>query len=138
MSARIKPDFRGIEAVVLDTSALMAFFLDEPGAVDLERIKNKVRIPFMALCELHYMVSRKRGKAVADQCFGLVKSWEVEISHSSEEGILAASRLKDRYGLGIGDAFIAATSLCLRLPLLTYDSDFLPLAKEIQLLGVGI
>jgi predicted nucleic acid-binding protein len=38
---------------------------------------------------------------------------------------------------GLGDAFIAATSLCLRIPLLTYDTDYLPLAKEIQLLGIN-
>jgi predicted nucleic acid-binding protein len=114
----------------------MAYFLDEPGVVDLEEIRQRIRIPFMALCEFHFMVTKKRGKAAADQCFGLVKSWEADIIHSSEEGVLAASRLKDRYRLGIGDAFIAATSLCLRLPLLTYDQDYLPLAKEIHLLGI--
>ncbi len=136
MRTSAKLDWGRIPAVVLDTSVLLAYLLDEPGTVDLEAIKSKARVPFMALCEMHYTVTRKNGRAAADHCFGLMKAWDVPILHSSEELILAASRLKDRYGLGIGDAFIAAASLCEEIPLLTYDSDFQPLAKEIPLLGL--
>jgi len=102
----------------------------------LEHLKHKLQLPFVSICELLYIVTRKKNRAYADQCFGLIKSWGAPILHSTEESILAASRLKSQYGLGLGDAFIAATSLCFRLPLLTYDTDYLPLAKEIQLFGV--
>ena len=134
---RTRVDWGEVPAVILDTSVLLAHFLDEPGSIDLEIIRRKARIPFMTACELHYVVSRKRGQALADQCFGLIKSWDVPILHSSEEWILAASRLKDRYGLGLGDSFIAAASLCENIPLLTYDSGFSPLTKEIRILGIG-
>ncbi len=133
---RVRIDWKAVPAVITDTSVLMAYFLNEPGVEDLSTVKRKLRIPFMALCELHYVVSRKQGRGLADQCYGLVKSWDVPVLHSTEEAILAASRLKDRYDIGLGDAFIAAYSLCERLPLLTYDSNFIPLRKEISLLGV--
>jgi predicted nucleic acid-binding protein len=137
VSAKSHPDWSRVPHVIVDTSVLTAFFLDEPGVAPLEHLKHKIQLPFASVCELLYIVARKKDRSYSDRCFGLIKSWEVPILHSTEESILAASRLKSQYRLGLGDAFIAATSLCLRLPLLTYDTDYLPLAKEIQLLGIG-
>ncbi len=137
MNARARLDLGGIPKIVLDTSVLFAYFGDEPGALDIEKAKGKALLPFMAICELHYVATRKQSRAFADRCFGLIKSWDVPILHSTEELILAASRLKDKYGLGIADSFIAGASVCERVPLLTYDSDFLPLVKELVILGVA-
>ncbi len=136
MRAKQNINWKSVPYVVVDTSALLAYFFDEPGVVDLETIRKKIAIPFMALCEFHYVITKYKGKVTADQCFGLVKSWEVSVLHSNEENILAASRIKDQYGLGIGDSFIAGVSLCERIPLLTYDTDFLPLSNEIKILGL--
>lgn len=136
MSTRRRHDWSRYSRVVIDTSVLAAYFLGEPGVEDLEHVRHKLQLPFAAVCEMLYLVTRKKGRAHADQCFGLMKSWHVPILHSTEESTLAASRLKSQYALGLGDAFIAAISLCERVPLLTYDSDFLPLSEEIDLLGI--
>jgi PIN domain nuclease of toxin-antitoxin system len=133
---RASADWDKIPAFGLDTSALLAYLLDEPGSVDLEPLKKKARLSFAALCEMHCVISRKKDEAAADRCYGLVKSLGFPVLHSTDEIIVAASRLKTRYGLGLGDAFVAATSLCERMPLLTYDADFLPLAREIRILGL--
>ena len=136
MSARARPDLHDVSKVVVDTSVLFVYFGDEPSALDIEKARAKLLLPFMTFCELHYLAARKQNRAFADRCFGLIKSWNIPILHSTEEMILSASRLKDHYRLGIADAFIAAASVCERLPLLTYDSDFLPLRQEIKLLGI--
>lgn len=136
MAAKSNPDWSRVPHLVVDTSVLAAFFLGEPRVAPLEHLKPKLQLPFVSVCELLYIVTRKKNRSYADRCFGFIKSWQVPILHSTEESILAASRLKSQYGLGSGDAFIAATSLCLRIPLLTYDTDYLPLAQEIQLIGI--
>ena len=136
MNRRKSVDLRRVPAVMLDSSVLLSYFIGEPNAVDLSLVKSKCLIPFMALYELHSVLARKGDRALADRYFGIVRAWDVPVIHSTEEMILAASRLRQHYHLGTGDAFIAAASLCLRIPLLTYDSDFQPLSREIMILGL--
>jgi predicted nucleic acid-binding protein len=120
----------------VDSSALLAYFIGEPNAVDLERNKAKCRLPIMALFEVHSVLMRRQDRALADRYFGIVGSWGVPVLHTTDEIVLAASRLRSQYRLGTGDAFIAAASACERLPLLTNDSNVLSLSAEIRIIGL--
>lgn len=122
---------------VLDTSAVVAFLADEPGAQDVGKYRLVSGIPFIALTELYYLVSSRKGKEEADHIYGLVKSWALPILMPDEKIILAAGRLKFQYRLGIADSYIAAFAWASKKHLLSKDKDFSVLQDEIKIHWVG-
>ncbi|MCM8813097.1 MAG: PIN domain-containing protein [Candidatus Omnitrophica bacterium] len=117
---------------ILDTSAIIAYLADEPGADIVAGVKDKSAIPFIALSELYYIIFRKRGKPEADKIFGLVKSWAASILYPQESIIITAGRFKSSYALGIADSYIAAFAREERSILLTKDPDYKVLQEEIM------
>jgi len=122
------------EAFVLDTSALIAYLADEKEAQDVMKILPQGKIPFICLSELYYLVWNKRGKAEADNIYGLVKSWGLPVLFPDERIILNAGRIKAVYKLGISDSYIAAFALDAGSTLVTKDTDYKILKNELKLL----
>lgn len=121
------------EQFLLDTSVLLAYLIGESNAPTAEEIRTRSLIPFIVLTELYYTLCTKRRETEADQIHALVRSWECPLLFPSEKVILQAGRFKAKYRLGIADSYIAAFAFSENLTLLTKDSDFKILHKEISL-----
>ena len=123
----------GSKQFLLDTSALIAYLEDEKGASAVVEAKDHSAIPFIAISELYYIFWTRRGETEAEKAYAVVKSWGLPLLLPSETVLLQAGRLKVVYRLGIADSYIAAFALEERLILLTKDTDFKSLHKEISL-----
>lgn len=106
-----------VERFVLDTSALIAFVQNEPGADTVGKILRRaqektcnVLISFITLAELYYIIWQEEGESAAKELIVLVKSLPVSVVESQERITLLAGRIKANYRLSLADAFVAATS----------------------------
>lgn len=125
---------------VLDTSAILAYIQDEPGAVRVHSLlieaqagKCQISISFATISEAYYIICQKRGLAPARELAALIKELPVEIVQSNERITLAAGRLKASYRLSFADAFIAATAMEKEAMLVHKDPEFEQIAASVNL-----
>jgi predicted nucleic acid-binding protein len=114
-------------AYVLDTSAIVAYLLDEPEADRIEallRVPERLIIPFMALMEARYRLLRDRPRDLVDEALRLVDAWPVYVVESSPAWGVAAADVKARDGLSLADAWIASLALLHDAELLHKDPEF--------------
>ncbi len=127
------------DKIVLDTSALLAFMQEEPGAAEVEAIlhqhanKGTIFISFMSMMEVAYVLEQEQGESVARRGILQIKQLPVQIVESDEPLGLAAARIKARHKLSVADAWIAATAERLNAILVHKDPEFDSLAKLIRL-----
>ena len=129
-----------IASYVLDSSAILAYVQDEPGAVRVHSLliaaregRCRISISFASVSEVYYIVCQRQGVAPARELVVLLKELSVEIVQSSERIMLAAGRLKASYRLSFADAFIAATAMEKEAVLIHKDPEFEPLAASVAL-----
>ncbi len=125
----------------LDTSALVAYFGDEPGAGWVE---NALRLAaqggmaiyasFMTYMEVLYRLWRELGERSGKATYLRLKALGVRRLDVSENLLAAAARIKATHDLSVADAWIAATALITRSTLVHKDPEFRPLAREMSLL----
>ncbi|MHB8870250.1 MAG: PIN domain-containing protein [Thermoleophilia bacterium] len=121
---------------LLDTSALLSFIEDEPGAdcVELALKRPSTLIPWPVLLEAHYITLREKGEAEAYRRTALVKRLDVKILWDMDEStLLAAARLKAAHRLSLADAIIAAFALLTDAVLLHKDPEFDALAELVPM-----
>jgi predicted nucleic acid-binding protein len=125
---------------VLDTSAILAYVQDEPGAARVHSLLVEARagrchigISFATISEVYYIVCQKQDVAFARELVVLIKELPVEIVQSNERIALAAGRFKASYRLSFADAFIAATAMEKNAVLVHKDPEFEPLAASVAL-----
>lgn len=127
---------------VLDTSALMALVLDEPGAMEVLRILGSrlggevheraddelepppVFLPFVALMELEYQIARRSGIYEAERRSAVIRHWPVELVESGPTWRLQAARIKAKHRLSLADAWIAALAVLRSARLVHRDPEF--------------
>lgn len=129
-----------LSVCVLDTSAILAYIQNEPGAERVAFIlaeatadQCRVFISFATLSEVYYIVAQKLGIVPARATVALLKEWPIEVVHSSERVALAAGRLKAAHRLSFADAFVAATAIEKDATLVHKDPEFEPLATIVLL-----
>jgi predicted nucleic acid-binding protein len=106
-------------AYVLDTSAVLAVLLAEPGREPLVKLLEEesagaargILMPFMTLMEMQYRLMRSVPAGDALTAVRLVEAWPVEIVESSPLWRQRAAEVKSRGGLSLGDAWIASLAL---------------------------
>ena len=114
-------------AYVLDTSAIVAYLLDEPEADRIEallRVPERLIIPFIALMEVRYRLLRDRPRDLVDEALRLVDAWPAPVVESFPEWGAAAADVKARGGLSLADAWIASLALLHDAELLHKDPEF--------------
>ena len=124
---------------VLDTSAILSYFLredDSEKVVNLlnKSINNKVKIfvPFPVIMELYYIVFRTSGRNAAEERFAALKMLPVVIDlEVSEQYLLIAGSLKAEYPISFADSLIAAYAIKQNAILIHKDPEYLLLDKEI-------
>lgn len=120
--------------LVLDAQPLVALLAGEPSADRIARTmsdragRGDLLICAVNWCELLYVTRARRGAADAARAAALIQSIPVLVVDADAEIAGVAAALKADFGLGIGDSFAAALAVALGAPLLTGDTDFLPLA----------
>ena len=117
---------------ILDTSALLCYLRDEPGADKIYSfLKKGSALHRVNLGELYYCLLRKEGSEIASQIYGKVLQYPVTfIDDLSDAFLLTTGKLKVSYKLGYADAVVAATAILQKATLVTKDNDFRPLVKD--------
>ena len=125
----------------LDTSAIIAYFVDEPGAMEVERLlaeaaarRLEIYASFMTYMEVLYRLTQLLGAAQGKAAYLRLKGLPVRRVDVSESLLLAAARIKVGYPLSVADAWIAATAISTGSRLVHKDPEFRPLATEVEML----
>ncbi len=117
---------------VIDTEAILAFYLDEPGADRMEELLRKSLegslecfLNIINLSEFYYILAR-RSRKVADEKEKNLRSYGVKIVPVDDDSIWKeAARIKASHSLSLGDAFAAATAKVLKADLVAgFDKEF--------------
>lgn len=124
----------------LDTSAVIAYFADEPGGTDVERLLILARTrrvelfaSFMTFMEILYRLWQRHGEREGKIAYLRLKALPVTRLDESEGLMLRAARIKATHDLSVADAWIAATALATASGLVHKDPEFRPLAGTVRL-----
>ncbi len=122
---------------VLDSYALLAFFRDETGADDVEKLlneaaedKHELYITVINAGEVYYMSSRKDSAVKATQVWEAMKKFPLHFITADMDLTLAAAKIKANYKLSYADAFAAALTIQKKATLITGDDEFQNLVGE--------
>lgn len=127
-------------ATVLDSFALIAFFRSEAGheavAALLERAGERdtpVHMTEVNYAEVKYMIIRKEGVEHWDEIVRDLPTLPIEFHPVTRELADLAADFKARGRLSLADAFAAALAKQKKAELVTGDSEFKQLGKEIKI-----
>ncbi|QQR79571.1 MAG: PIN domain-containing protein [Deltaproteobacteria bacterium] len=130
-----------MDAFVLDTSAIVTFHENEPGADQIAQIlkkakarQAKVYIPFMSFMEFYYGVYRLEGKGPAIKAYMELKLLSCEQVLLSESLLLLAGEVKATHRMSLGDSWVAATAIQQKACLIHKDPEFEPLSSKVSLM----
>ena len=119
------------EDVLLDTSAILAFFCAEEGADAVEKLLRAasrgsltVYASFATVAELFSAAMKREGRERAEYYLSVVKAWPVTWVQSDESLCVLAGALKGSHRMSLADAFIAATALRHGAMLVHKDPEF--------------
>lgn len=118
MIARARPN-------VVDSSAWLAYFADEPTAADFApAIETTARLVVPAICllEVFKIVARERDEGAALQAVALMQQGEVVELDSALA--MSAARVGLAHGLPLADSIVYATARAVGGVVWTQDEDF--------------
>ncbi len=117
---------------VIDTEAILAFYLDESGAYRMEGLLRRSLdgslecfLNIVNLSEFYYLIARK-SKKDADEKEKNLRSYGVKIVPVDDDSLWKeAALIKVSHSLSLADAFAAATAKVLKADLVTgFDKEF--------------
>lgn len=123
-------------AVVVDAGPLVSLLLNEAGAPRVSaRIEELLPVSDLSIssvnwCEVLYTARAKANPFVEALAVRGFRAFPISVVDANERIATYAADVKARFGLGLGDSFAAGLALALDAPLLTGDTDFLPLAEH--------
>ncbi len=99
---------------IADASALIAYFKNEPGADIFAGLlgdeQNIFAIHSVNLCEVYYGYLRSDGPSIADEAWDRAEKILAMIERFDMQFMKRVGRWKVNCGLGLADAFAAATA----------------------------
>jgi predicted nucleic acid-binding protein len=129
-----------VKSVVLDASALLALLFDEPGAEKVENLFNQAAeadkpmlIAAVNWAEVLYRMQRKHGNRGLEGARQLGRTMPLEVAPLDKDLAESAAALKVAHNLGLADAFAAALARSRKAELVTADTEFKALEKEIKI-----
>ena len=129
-----------MKTTVLDASALLAMFFGQPGMEQMRTLFHNAAeadkplfITAVNWAEVLYQMERKQGKAGYEAARQFARTTHLEAVPVDRDLAEAAALLKNEHDLGLADAFAAALAKSKKAELVTADTDFKPLAKEIKI-----
>ena len=125
-------------AKVLDAYALLAFFLDEPGAdtvrgllIDALAGNVKLAMSVVNLGEVWYAIARAVSPAAADQYVQRIRGMAIDILDADWETTRQAALFKTPGNISFADCFAAALAIRLDAEVVTGDKEFAVLEGQI-------
>lgn len=125
---------------VLDASALLALFFDEPGAEKVELLVQQaveadkpLTMAAINWAEVLYRMQRKNGAQGLAGAQEFARTMPLDIAPLDRELAESAATLKLEHELGLADAFAAALAKSKKAELVTADLEFKRLEKEIKI-----
>ena len=129
-----------VAQVVLDSHALLKFLRDEAGAEAVSLLLEKagqrdqpVHMTEVNYAEVQYIVRRKDGDAAWKTIAGELKAAPIEFHPATRALADIAGDFKARFKISLADAFAAALAKEKKAELVTGDSEFKALGKEITI-----
>lgn len=128
-----------ISTYVLDTSALLTYFNDEPGKDELialfQDTNNRFVLSFLSLFEIYYTTFRSRSEEEANERLRITLGLGFDIDYQNNlDSIKSAGGIKAEFRMSVADAWIAALALRERATLIHKDPEFEVLKDHIDLL----
>ena len=127
-------------AKVLDSWALLAFFKDEPAGPAVEELIHKASIEKVRLLlsvvnwgEVYYGMWRAGGKAAADSAAEDLSRLPLELADVDFHQARQAAIYKATNKMSYADAFAAALAKSKNAELVTGDTEFKSVEKEIKI-----
>lgn len=128
-----------MKTIVLDASALLALFFGQPGMGQVRDLFYKAADADQAMLisavnwvEVLTKLERKRGKQGVETARQFERTMPLDVAPLDRELAEAAAHLKTAHDLGLADAFAAALVKSKKAELVTGDSEFQALEKEIK------
>ena len=125
---------------VLDSFALIAYFGDESGADRIESLLHKAASRHESLhmtevnyAEVQYIVIRRNGLAGWESVAASLVSLPIVFHSVTRELADIAARLKASHRISLADAFAAALAKHRKCALVTGDSEFKAVEREIKI-----
>ena len=116
---------------VLDTFAIVAFFRNEKGGDEIEKLllqaldaKEDLYMCSYNTGEVYYSIWRKNGKEIADECLKKLLQFDITIIEPDLQLTVEAAIIKATHKLSFADAHAAALALHLNAILITGDKEF--------------
>jgi predicted nucleic acid-binding protein len=129
-----------VKPTVLDASALLAMFFGEPGMEKMRDIFHKaseadrpVFISAVNWAEVLYKMERKHGNAGYETARQFERTTPLDAVPVDRDLAEAAALLKNEHSLGLADAFAAALAKHKKAELVTADTEFKAVEKEIKI-----
>lgn len=127
-------------AKVLDSFALIAYFRDEPGAEAMETLlvaagkkDSPLHMTDVNYAEVKYSIVKKDGAEAWAEAAKILQGLPIDF-HSTNRALAdIAADFKARFKISLADAFAAALAKEKKADLVTGDSEFKPLEKEIKI-----
>lgn len=131
------------DTYVLDSSALLAYLTNEPGADQvgdlLEQAKRRrcrLLVPFMVFMETCYRIWQLEGEEAAKRTFADLSHLPVQRVDVEERSLWLACEMKAVHRLSVGDAWVLAIALAHKAILVHKDPDFEPLSHLVNLVSL--
>ena len=135
-----EPAGGGKPRYLLDTSALLTFSGDEPGAdtVGILLAKGRRRevqlyMSFLSVMEAGYKAYQARGEDGLATLLASLQQLPITRMDVSDELIALAARMKGMYRMSLADAWVLATAKHLNATLVHKDPEFEQAGEEVQL-----
>ena len=129
-----------MKTAVLDATAMLALFFDEPAAGKMEDLfhaaseaDRPVYISAVNWAEVVYKMERRHGETGLEAARQFERTTPLEVVPVDRDLAESAALLKNAYKLGLADAFAAALAKSKKAELVTGDTEFKALEKEIKI-----
>jgi len=129
------------ENYVLDSTAFLALFEDEPGAETVQKLLERAKkgeivifTSFVSYTEVFYITLREKKEEDAKKRINLMNVLAMMRVESSQELSLIAGRLKSTFRLSFADTWIAATAIFYDAVLVHKDPEFEQLKGKLEML----
>jgi predicted nucleic acid-binding protein len=133
---------RESKSFVLDTSAMLAFWNDERGADQVERMLktagpgSKIYISFITLMEGKYQLWRRVGKDTAEEFERMIRNLPLSRVDVTESILNYAVEIKATTRLSVADSWIIATAIETGSALVHKDPEFEQVKDRLELVSL--